>query len=45
MRTSAATALRRIGTPPAVDVLTEAVSRGSRGVRSVAAAELERITK
>jgi HEAT repeat protein len=42
-RASAAHALRRIGTPPAVAALQEASARGSRGVRSAAKAELKRL--
>ena len=40
LRTAAAAALARIGTPDALAVLDEAVSRGSRGVRSAARAQL-----
>jgi hypothetical protein len=42
-RASAAQALRRIGTTPAVTVLQEAAKKGSRGVRSAAKAELKRL--
>ena len=40
LRAAAASALARIGTPEALAVLEEAVSRGSRGVRSAARAQL-----
>ena len=40
MRAAAATALRRIGTAPALDVLRTAAASGSRGTRSAARAEL-----
>ena len=40
LRTAAATALVRIGTPDALAVLDEAVARGSRGVRSAARTQL-----
>ncbi len=40
VRTAAAGALRRIGTPPALDTLREATSHGSRSVRSAARAAL-----
>ena len=40
LRTAAATALARIGTPDALAVLDEAVARGSRGVRSAARTQL-----
>lgn len=43
IREAAATALRKIGTPQAIDVLREAVSRGPRGARSAARAELSRL--
>jgi HEAT repeat protein len=36
LRAAAASALRRIGTPPALDVLRDATRQGSRGVRSAA---------
>jgi HEAT repeat protein len=42
-RAAAAAALRRIGTDPAVTALREASSRGPRGVRSAARAELKRL--
>jgi HEAT repeat protein len=42
-RVCAATALRKIGTPAAVTVLRDASTRGSRGVRSAARAELKRL--
>jgi hypothetical protein len=42
-RASAAKALRKIGTSAAVATLTEASTRGSRGVRSAAKAELKRL--
>jgi HEAT repeat protein len=41
VRTAAAAALRRMGTPPALDALREATRTGSRSVRSVARAALE----
>jgi hypothetical protein len=40
LRTAAAAALARIGTPDAFAVLEDAVARGSRGVRSAARAQL-----
>jgi hypothetical protein len=43
-RAAAAQALRRLGTPAALDVLREASSTGSRGVRSAARSELSRTT-
>jgi HEAT repeat protein len=39
-RTAAAAALRRIGTPPALDVLKTASSTGSRGTRAAARGHL-----
>ncbi|HXW05395.1 MAG TPA: HEAT repeat domain-containing protein [Vicinamibacterales bacterium] len=42
-RAAAARSLRRVGTPATLDVLREAVSRGSRGVRAAARAELTRV--
>jgi hypothetical protein len=42
LRTAAAQALRKIGTTPALDVLREASSQGTRGVRAAARAELGR---
>jgi HEAT repeat protein len=42
-RASAARALRRIGTGPAVTALREASARGPRGVRSAARAELKQL--
>jgi HEAT repeat protein len=42
-RASAAKALRHIGTPAAVTALRDASTRGSRGVRSAAKAELKRL--
>jgi hypothetical protein len=42
LRAAAAQALRRLGTPAALDVLRDASERGSRGVRSAARSELER---
>jgi len=42
LRAAAAQALRRLGTPAALDVLREASEQGSRGVRSAARSELER---
>ena len=44
LRSAAAQALRRIGTPAALDVLREASSRGPRGVRAAARTELSRST-
>ena len=43
LRTAAAAALARIGTPDALAALDEAVSRGSRGVRSAARAQLTNV--
>jgi HEAT repeat protein len=43
LRAAAAAALGRIGTPDALAVLDEAVSQGSRGVRSAARAQLANI--
>ena len=43
IRDAAAGALRKIGTPDAVDVLREASARGAHGVRSAARAELGRV--
>ncbi len=40
LRANAAAALRRLGTPPAIDVLRDASRRGARGVRSAARAAL-----
>jgi HEAT repeat protein len=40
LRTAAAKALRRIGTPAALDALREASARGARGVRAAARAQL-----
>ena len=40
IRMAAAAALRRIGSPPALDTLREATERGSRSVRSAARAAL-----
>jgi hypothetical protein len=40
LRTAAASALARIGTPEAFEVLEEAVGRGSRGIRSAARTQL-----
>ena len=42
LRTAAAQALRKIGTPAALEVLREASSRGPRGVRAAARSELSR---
>jgi hypothetical protein len=42
LRSAAAQALRKIGTPAALEVLREASSRGPRGVRAAARAELSR---
>jgi hypothetical protein len=44
IRAAAALALRRLGTPAALDVLRDASSTGSRGVRSAARSELSRTT-
>jgi HEAT repeat protein len=41
LRRAAATALRRIGTPETIEILEEAVSRGSRGARNAARAQIE----
>jgi hypothetical protein len=43
IRASAAQALRKIGTSAAVAILRDASTKGSRGVRSVARAELKRL--
>jgi hypothetical protein len=43
LRAAAAAALARIATPDALAVLDEAVSRGSRGVRSAARAQLSNV--
>ncbi|MCA1650027.1 MAG: hypothetical protein LC753_06980 [Acidobacteria bacterium] len=43
LRAAAAVALRKIGTPPAVEVLRDASTRGRGGVRSAARAELARL--
>ena len=43
LRGAAAAALARIGTPEAVAVLDEAVSRGSRGIRSAARPQLANV--
>ena len=40
LRRAAATALRRIGTPETIEVLEEAVNRGSRGSRNAARAQI-----
>jgi HEAT repeat protein len=42
-RTAAAAALRKIGSPPAIDALRLASTSGSRGGRSIARSELARI--
>jgi HEAT repeat protein len=42
LRAAAAQALRRLGTPAALDVLREASEQGPRGVRAAARSELER---
>lgn len=42
-RAAAAQALRRIGTPPAIAVLRDASTRGPRGARAAARAELSRL--
>ena len=44
LRSAAAQALRRIGTPAALEVLREASSSGPRGVRAAARTELSRST-
>lgn len=44
IRAAAADALRKIGTPAAVEVLRDAASRGSRGVRGAARAALGRLS-
>ena len=43
LRSAAASALARIGTPEALGVLDEAVAQGSRGVRSAARAQLANV--
>ncbi len=43
IRAAAAVALRKIGTPAAVEALRDAAARGSRGARAAAREELERI--
>ena len=43
LRSAAASALARIGTPEAMAVLDEAIARGSRGVRSAARAQLANV--
>lgn len=43
LRAAAAQALRRIGTPGALEVLREALSTGPRGVRAAARAEVPRL--
>jgi HEAT repeat protein len=43
IRAAAAAALRRIGSPPALAALRDASTRGSRGVRSAARAELKHL--
>jgi HEAT repeat protein len=40
LRSAAASALSKIGTPEAIGVLEEAIERGSRGIRSAARAQL-----
>ena len=42
LRAAAAQALRRLGTPAALDALREASEQGARGVRSAARSELDR---
>jgi HEAT repeat protein len=42
-RAAAAAALRMIGSPPALDVLRAASTRGPRGVRTIARAEMARV--
>ena len=44
LRAAAAQSLRRIGTPPALDVLRDAARRGPRGVRKAARSELATLT-
>lgn len=44
LRAAAAQALRRIGTPPALDVLRDAAHRGPRGVRRAARAGLSQVS-
>ena len=44
IRASAAQALRKIGTTAAVGALRDASTKGSRGARSAARAELKRLT-
>lgn len=43
LRTAAASALRRIGTPDAVEILRDASTRGPRGVRSAARSQLAQL--
>jgi hypothetical protein len=43
LRTSIAAALRKIGTPPAIEALRAAAAKGPRGVRAAARRELARI--
>ena len=43
IRAAAAGALRKIGTRPALDVLRDATTRGSRGVRSASRSALGRL--
>jgi HEAT repeat protein len=43
-RAAAARALRRIGTPAAMDVLRDASTRGARGVRAAARAQLSEVS-
>ncbi len=44
LRAAAAQALRKVGTPAAIDVLRECSTRGPRGVRAAARAELARLS-
>ena len=45
LRAAAAQALRQIGTPAAIDVLREASTRGPRGVRAAARAQLPELNR
>ena len=44
LRAAAAQALRKVGTPAAIDVLRECSTRGPRGVRAAAQTELARLS-
>jgi hypothetical protein len=45
LRVAVAAALRKIGTPPAIEALQAASTKGSRGVRSAARGELARLAE